>query len=132
MVNLIYVFFISFKLWALPLEQIFQESDARSLKFSVEKYRNRNFLEILCEKQKEKRKPPTACYELSLNVDAWCLRLKLRDLKLPELQRALESKFLSVSCRKHLEKQKKILIYRQKDFLIPEIKKHWTESKTFF
>ena len=129
MVKIIFLFLMGLEVRALPLEQIFQANDANSLKQSVKKDKERAFLNLLCAKQKEKRKPPTACYALSLKPDLFCLRLTLKDLKEPEVEKALESRFLSLPCRLHLKRQRRVLIYRQKDFLIPELKKHWTESK---
>lgn len=123
--------FISSDLKALSLDKIFQANDATSLKSHVKKHDQQNFLKILCEKQKKNKKPPVACYELSLSADSWCLSLKLEDLNLEILNQTLQSKFLSTSCYEHLKKKQKILIYRKKDFLLPELKNYWTAQKPF-
>ena len=126
-----FLFCLSFHLKALPLDDILKANDATSLKSYIKQYKHQKFLEILCEKQKENRKPAIACYELSLNVDSWCFSLKMEDLNLEILNQALKSKFLSFPCRKYLEEKLEILIYRKKDFLLPELKNYWTSQKLF-
>ena len=128
----IFLAFVSFNLKALPLEKILKANDAASLRSSVKEHNHKDFLKILCEKQKENKKPPTACYELFLSSDPWCFRLKVKELSLENLKKALQSSFLSSSCREYLKKKQKILFYRQKDFLLPELKNHWTAQKPFF
>ena len=70
--------FMGFETWSLSLEQILNANDAKSLKSSVQQHKSRSFLKILCEKQKEKQRPPTACYEISLNADFLVLSLKVK------------------------------------------------------
>lgn len=131
-----FLFFITitnFSLKALPLNDILKANNAVSLNQSIKKYNKKILLETLCEKQKSNKRIPTACYQLDLNADFWCLNLKLEDLiQLKNLKKDLESKFLSKKCKKHLIKQKKILIYRQKDFFLPELKNYFTVEKPFF
>lgn len=128
---LIYFLFMVFDLRALSLDKIFRLNDAKSLRAYVKKQNHQTFLNFLCKKQKENKKPPLACYELSLTEDSSCLNLKLKNLNLEILNKSLKSKFLTPSCRKHLRKKKKILIYRKKDFLLPELKNYWTAQKSF-
>ena len=128
---LIFLFFIIFDLKALSLDKIFQANDAASLKSYVKQYEYQTFLKTLCKKQKEHNKPPVACYELSLPVDSSCFSLKLKDLNLKNLNQTLQSNFLSPPCQKHLKQKQKILLYRKKDFLLPELKNYWTVQKPF-
>ena len=123
--------FIGFGLQALSLDQILRANDAKSLRSYVKKWERENFLRILCQKQKENKKPPVACYELGLNVDTWCLSLTWENLNLTILTQALRSKFLSSSCRKYLKKKQRILLYRKKDLLLPELKNYWTKQEIF-
>ena len=116
---------------ALSLEMILKANDAVSLKSLVKKDSQKAFLTSLCEKQKQNNKIPLACFELSLKADPFCLSLRIKHLDLEGLNKALQSDFLSLPCRQYLKKKQKILIYRQKDFLLPELKKHWTVQKTF-
>ena len=130
-----FLFFIAFNFSssALSLDSILNANDAVSLKQSVKQYERKSFLEKLCKKQKELGKIPKACYELGLSADLWCFSLKLEELRmLKNVEKALESKFLSKKCREHLEKKKKILIYKQDDFLLPELKNYFTVEKPFF
>ena len=123
--------FSNFSLKALPLDSLLRINNATSLKQLTQQYNQKKFLEKLCEKQKETNKIPTACYKLSLKSDPWCLNLE--DLKsLKSLETALKSKFLSKKCKEHLNTQKKILIYKQKDFLLPELKNYFALEKPFF
>ncbi len=123
--------FASSNLEALVLDKIFQFNDATSLKSYVKNQERHSFLKILCKKQKENKIPPIACYKLSLPADLWCLSLKLKNLSLEIINLALKSKVLSSPCRNHLMNQRKILLYRQKDFLLPELKNYWTSQKSF-
>ena len=128
-------FFITFNISssALPLDSILKANDAISLKHLSQQYNQAVFLEKLCKKQKEMKKIPKACYELVLKADFWCLKLKLEDPRiLKNIEKALKSKFLSKKCRDHLEQQKKILNYKQEDFLLPELKNYFTAEKPFF
>ena len=109
---------------ALPLNDILRAKDTKSLEAIVKKQERKAYLELVCKKQKEGKNPPSACYELSLPADPWCLDLKIDQLNLEILKEALSSKALSAPCRKHLEKKQKILLYRQKDSLLPELKNH--------
>ena len=130
-----FLLFVFFQLSssALPLDSILKANDAVSLKQSVQQYKQKTFLEKLCKKQKELGKIPKACYELALKADSWCLNLKLEDLRmLKVVEKALESKFLSKKCREYLQKQKKVLIYKQADFFLPELKNYFTAEKPFF
>ena len=123
----------NFSLKALPLESILKANDAESLKRLVQQYDQKVFLEKLCEKQKKRGAIPKSCYELSLNADPWCLSLKFEDVRLlKNLEKALKSKFLSKNCKEYLKEQKKILTYRQLDFLLPELKNYFTAEKPFF
>ena len=118
---------------ALPLGPVLRANDAKSLKQMVRQHNQKLFLEKLCEKQKKTEKIPTACYELSLNADLFCLNLKLEDLRVAKnVKKALESKFLSKKCREHLKKKERVLNYRKKDFLLPELKNYFTVEKPFF
>ena len=128
----LFIYFISFSLKSLPLDEIFKANDTASLKQHIEKENQRLFLKSLCNKQKENKKPPTACYKLALPADESCLSLKISDLGLEILEEALKSSFLSSICKKHLEKLQKLLLYRRKDFLLPELKNYWTAQKPFF
>ena len=117
---------------ALPLDFILKADDAMSLKARAQSARERDFLESLCARQKSYKTPPSACYKLALPADSWCLALKIEDLKLETLEEALKSPFLSLNCRLWLEEKRKILFYRKKDFLLPELKNYWTGEKAFF
>lgn len=129
---LLFFYCLGFELEALSLDTILRADNAASLKRHVKKQNQRDFLKILCEKQKSQKKVPMACYELSLSADPWCLKLRLNDLEFESVEKALKSPFLSSICRKHLNNKKKILIYREKDFLLPELKNYWTVQKAFF
>ena len=123
----------NFSTQALPLDSILKANDATSLKPLIQQHNQKLFLKKLCEKQKETGKIPKACYKLSLNADLWCLNLKLEEPKmLKSVEKALKSKFLSKKCKEYLKKKKKILNYRQKDFLLPELKNYFTVEKSFF
>ena len=124
--------FVSLSLKALPLDRIFKANDAESLKLYIKQNDHQIFLKILCEKQKENKKPPTACYEMSLPADSWCLSLTVGNLNLELLDEALQSSLLSSACREHLKEKQKTLLYRKKDFLLPELKNYWTAQKLFF
>lgn len=125
-------FFVSFSSWAVSLDSVFKFNDATSLNRYIKRQNHRAFLEILCKKQKENKKPPTACYELSQPADSWCLSLKTGDLSLEILSQALQSSFLSSVCREYLRGKQKLLLYRDKDFLLPELKNYWTAQKPIF
>lgn len=126
-----FLFLVPSDLRALSLEMILKADDATSLKSLLKKDAEKAFLTSLCEKQKQNNKIPLACFELSLNADPFCLSLRIKHLDLEDLNKALQSEFLSLPCRQHLKKKQKVLIYRQKDFLLPELKKHWTVQKVF-
>jgi len=129
---LFFIFFINCFSGAVSLDYILKFDDAVSLNQYIKQQSHYIFLKILCERQKENKKPPTACYELSLPADSWCLSLKIRDLNLEILNQALQSSFLTSVCREHLKEKQKILLYRKKDFLLPELKNYWTAQKHFF
>ena len=131
-VLLSFLFFINFSVEALSLDKIFKINDAASLNVYVKQQDHHTFLKILCKKQKENKKPPTACYELSITADPWCLSLKIENLNLKILKQALQSSFLSSVCREYLREKQKILLYQKKDFLLPELKNYWTVQKPFF
>ena len=101
------------------LDEILRAGSATALQQALQESNRSEFLKLLCEKQKQAKKPPTACFELKQNADRHCLRLKTEDLDIEILTQALSSSFLSPPCRKHLEEKKKVLIYRRKDRLIP-------------
>ena len=133
MFHYLFLALFNFSSQAIPLDSILKANDTTSLKQLIQKHKKKLFLEELCKKQKETKKIPTTCYELSLNADLWCLNLKLEDPRmLKNVKKALESKFLSKKCREYLNKQKRILIYRQIDFLQPELKNYFTAKKPFF
>ena len=133
---LFYLFFLSLspiQPKALSSDNIFKTNDASRLKQLIQQSSQKSFLTELCKKQKETKKIPVACYELSLNADFWCLNLKLEEpSRLKNVKKALKSKFLSKKCLEHLKIKEKILIYRQKDFLRPELKIYFTAEKPFF
>ena len=129
---LLFLFFINPPSKALSLDSIFKANDAASLKSYIQQDNHQIFLKILCEKQKTNKKPPAACYKLSFPADPWCLSLKIGDLDFKTLDESLKSSFLSSVCREHLKEKQKILLYRKKDFLLPELKNHWTDQKPFF
>ena len=127
-----FLLIISLSLKALPLDRIFKANDAESLRSYIKQRDHQIFLKILCEKQKENRKPPTACYELALPADSWCLSLKVGNLNLKLLDEVLQSSLLSSICREHLKEKQKILLYRKQDFFLPELKNYWTDQNLFF
>ncbi|MCZ0933203.1 MAG: hypothetical protein OXJ52_08635 [Oligoflexia bacterium] len=130
---LLFFAIFNFSLKALPLDSILKANDTVSLKRLAQHYNQKIFLEKLCKKQKERGKIPKACYKLSLNADLWCLNLKLEDPRLlKSLEKALKSKLLSQKCKEHLQERKKILTYRQSDFLLPELKNYFAVEKPFF
>lgn len=132
MKKLLLCFFVSFFAEALSLDKIFKFNDAAGLKSYIREQNHKDFLKKLCFQQKKNKTPPSACYELGQPADSHCLGLKTEDLSVGVLNEALKSSFLSVDCRKHLQQKRKILIYRQKDFLLPQLKNHWTDKKPFF
>ena len=129
------LFFVAFNFSAeaLSLDRILTVNDAISLKQLVQQHNQKQFLEKLCKNQKSEGKIPKACYKLSLNADPWCLNLQLESPRVLEIvKKALKSPFLSKKCREYLKKKEKILIYRQADFLLPELKNYFTVEKPFF
>ena len=120
-------FFVSFDSQALLLDKILRFNDAASLKSYIKENNQKNFLKILCEKQKENQRIPLACYELSLDADFWCLQLDVEKLNLKILNSSLSSKSLSLVCREHLQEKQKLLLYREKDFFLPELRNYWTD-----
>ena len=129
---LTFLFFTNCYLQALTLDSLLKANDAASLKSYIKGQNRITFLKILCKKQKEFRKPPIACYELSLSADFWCLSLKIEDLNLKVLEEALQSSFLPSICHKYLKEKQKILFYRKKDVLLPKLKNYWTDQRPFF
>lgn len=129
---MLFLIFLSFSLQALSLEQIFRADNAVRLNQLKVKEERELFLALLCEKQKKARKIPQACYEISKPADSWCLDLKAKDLNIKSIDSALRSSFLSSLCHKHLKEQRNLLVYRKKDFLLPELKNYWTGEKPFF
>lgn len=118
---------------SLPLSEILNAQNPEQLEELLKKDQKQSFLELLCKKQKSSQKIPTACYELGLSADSWCLNLALEDLRqIKELEKALKSKSLSEKCRNHLKKREAVLKYRQKDFFIPDLKNYFTAEKPFF
>ena len=118
---------------ALSLNSIFKANDAGRLNQLIQQNNHKSFLKELCKQQKETKKIPIACYQLSLNADPWCLNLKLEELNmLKNVKKALKSEFLSKKCREHLKIKEKVLIYKQVDFLRPELKNYFTAQKPFF
>ncbi|MBC6415005.1 MAG: hypothetical protein GDA46_01240 [Bdellovibrionales bacterium] len=127
------LFLFSSTALSLPLDLIFQAQTVKELKNHIEKEKNKIFLIKMCEKQKENKKIPVACYQLKENADPWCLNLNLEDLRqLKAIEKSLEMPFLSKKCKDHLQKRKKILQYRKKDYFLPELKKYFTVQKPFF
>ena len=128
----IFLFFLlGFQLEALPLQDILMADNAASLRSSIKKYEQKVFLNILCERQKQNKKPPTACYELGIFKDEWCLRLSFKDVQFLDFNFTFKTMPLSSACRKHLKHKQRLLSYRLKDFLLPELKKYWTDQEIF-
>ncbi len=120
---------------SLPLGDILQAQSFEQIQTSLKKEKTSVLLHILCEKEKKEKAIPISCYKLSKNlsdVDSWCLSLRISHLKSDRLKKTLKTKVLSSACRNHLEKQLKIFIYRKKDFLLLELKNHWTDESFFF
>ncbi len=115
----------------LSLETILQASTVEQIQRSLKKEETSTLLRLLCEKEKKEHLVPLSCYKLSKNpseVDFWCLSLKFSHLKSKNLEKTLKINGLSPACRNHLKKTLRILIYRKKDFLLPELKNHWTDE----
>ena len=162
-------FFLPFSLYALSLDEILS-MDRASIKAYIKERERRLFIETVCEKQKQRGKLATACFELppleakkkggawrgknnrnnnrgnnreenyngknsKQNIEnreeaeAFCLSARTKGLNFKQLEELLKLKHLSLACRKHLLGLKKILFYRKKDFLLPELKKYWTGQK---
>ena len=127
-VTFFFLLLAGFKAETLSLDAILRANDAVSLNSYIKKSKNKAFLKILCENQKKSQAIPTACYELSLKADMWCLNLK--NLRIKALDQALKSSFLSSSCRDHLKRKRKLLLYREKDKLLPELRNYWADDQS--
>ena len=91
-------------------------------------FRNK-YLVQLCKTQLKKNRIPSACYEISSArknqeflsyLNEQCQNLKLENLTLPIVSKALENKSLSPNCLSFLKKQERILIYQKSDFSSPQ------------
>ena len=110
------------------VDSILKAKRLEELQISLKKNKAEKILKKLCEKQKEEQKVPIACYKLGEKADFWCLNLKLEDPRqLKEIEKALQSRFLSKKCKKDLKMKKKILKYRKKDLFLPELKNYFTD-----
>ena len=110
------------------VDSILKAKNLEELEISLKKNKTKKFLKKLCEKQKKEQKIPIACYKLGEKADFWCLNLKLEDPRqLKEIEKALQSRFLSKKCKNDLKIRKKILKYREKDLFLPELKNYFTD-----
>jgi len=110
------------------LDSILRVKDSEDLQSLIYRFENTEFLRKLCDKQKQEKKIPVACYQLGQKSDFWCLHLKLEDPRqLKEINQALKSPYLSKQCWKSLKIKTDILKYRKKDLFLPELKKYFTE-----
>ena len=114
----------------LPVSSILRAKSSLELQQMLDQENRLSFLKKMCQKESLHKKIPVSCYDIGDNNDALCLSLELSDVRnLPEIVKARQSKSLSVKCREHLKKKEEILRYRQKDFLLPELKNYWTDEK---
>ena len=104
-----------------PVQDILHASDLKQLQRLIKKGEERAFEKRLCEKQLRLKAPPDSCYgfpDLRDRADTHCLNLKIQNVSLSSLSKALKTRRLSAICRRRLEFFKKILLYRQKDALL--------------
>ena len=137
-ITLLIGFFLPLNLYALSLDEILR-ADKASIKLYVKEQKRMLFLDSVCKRQRERGiEPPTACFEsYFIGTDKggenlgeeFCLSASPSRLNLEILQNLKKKKGLSQACRRHLLGLEKILLYRKKDFLLPELKKYWTEQK---
>ena len=131
MVYLLFLFLFPHSVYGLPVDSILRAKSSSELQKLVDQENQSSFLKKMCQKARLHQKIPVSCYDIGLNDDALCLSLDLFDVRnLPEIVKARQSKSLSFKCREHLKKKEEILRYRQKDFLLPELKNYWTEKKS--
>ena len=117
----------------LTLEAVLHTPTIEYLHKSLKKEKRDGLLHILCEKEKREMLLPLSCYKLSKKspeTDFWCLSLKISRLNSKDLKKILETEALSAVCRNHLEKNLQIFVYRKKDFLLPELRNHWTDESS--
>ncbi|MGI9549387.1 MAG: hypothetical protein ACR2M7_05405 [Bdellovibrionales bacterium] len=130
---LLLIFLPSSKSNALSFKKILHSKTQKELESSLKKEETNLLLKTLCQKEKKLHKIPLSCYQMlptSKQVDFWCLSLKVSKLDLSSIKQALNKSFLSLKCQDHLKEKQKLLIYRKKDFLLPELKKHWTDQSS--
>ena len=98
------------------VQDILHAPTFRKLQIHIQNRRASSFQKTLCEKQLLLKTIPHACYffpELKKTADFHCLSLKIGDITLSSLKKALATS-LSSSCRKALKNFEKILLYRKK------------------
>ena len=103
------------------VQDILHASDLKQLQRLIKKGEERAFEKTLCEKQLRLKTPPDSCYgfpDLRDRADTHCLNLKIQNVSLSSLSKALKTRQVSAICRRRLEFFKKILLYRQKDALL--------------
>lgn len=98
------------------IHKILHAPDIKTLKKIMKEQEKTSFLKQLCENQKQFSRIPWSCYKLQpfdKIYDPFCLKLKLKDLEIDLIKKALSIKTLSSICRKHLNLNLRILNYRQ-------------------
>jgi len=117
--SLLYLFF-----FLIPAEtkvqDILHAPNLQKLQIHIQNRRASSFQKTLCEKQLLLKTIPHACYlfpALKNTADFHCLSLKIGDITLSSLKKALVTP-LSSSCRKSLKNFEKILLYRKKDLFL--------------
>ena len=132
MFYLLFLFLFQNSAVGLPVSMILRAKSSLELQKLVHQENRESFLKKMCQKESLHQKIPVSCYEIGSYNDALCLSLELSDVRnLSEIVKASQSKSLSIKCREHLKKKEEILRYRQKDFLLPELKNYWTDEKAF-
>ena len=116
-----YIFF-SLTVFAKNLNPILQAQSLKELKKFTAQRKEKEFLNLLCEKQQAFGQIPWACYSISKNnshLNFWCLNLNTAKLHKKDLVVALQKRGLSSPCKSHLQNLLKRLLYREKPpFLI--------------
>ena len=100
------------------VRDILHAPNLKRLQLLIKRREEREFQRALCEKQLCLKTPPDSCYgfpDLTGRADFHCLNLKIQNVSLSSLNKALKGGRLSAICRRRLEFFKKILLYRQKD-----------------
>ena len=98
------------------IHKILHAPDIKTLQKIIKQGERGDFLKQLCEKQKQLSRIPWSCYELhpfDSSHDPFCLKLKLKDLKIDSIKQAVALKTLSAACQKHLNFKLKVLNYRK-------------------